>query len=208
MGTRQAVFGRGRDVMVRLPVEPVPVSSWVVPWRRERSGTDQLPEVALRLSRAVRSGVPLELAIGQVDEDMAHQHRSMRIAASQLSVGRPLADVSHDWSAHSTSDAERLLVGVIEMSVGVGADLAVALDAVGEAIREDVDHDKRRRILLTQSQMSAAVLVCLPLVFALVASLTRGFVYGSGLGLAFFGGGLCFDIAGVVWMRRLLRRLV
>lgn len=177
------------------------------PRRRAVSSGDQLPEVALRLSRVVRSGIPLESAIVQVDKDMAHQNRSVRIAASQLAVGRPLSDVSRDWSAHASSDAERLLIGVIEMGVGVGADLAVALDAVGEAIREDVDHDKRRRILLTQSQMSAGVLVCLPVVFALVASLTRGFVYGSRLGLAFLIGGLCLDFLGVIWIRRLLRRL-
>lgn len=192
---------------VRRPVtSPVAVRG-VRPWRREKSTNDLLPEIALRLSRVVRSGVPLESAIMQVDDDMAHEHRSVRIAASQLAVGRSLGDVSRDWSANTTSDAERLLVGVIEMGVGVGADLAVALDAVGEAVRDDVDHDKRRRILLTQSQMSAAVLVCLPLVFALVASITRGFVYGSRLGVAFLIGGLLFDILGVVWIRRLLRRL-
>lgn len=191
-----------RPTGVELPAKG---RSW---WSmRTKSAGDQLPEVALRLSRVVRSGVPLESALIEVDEDMGHQHRSVRIAASQLSVGRPLSDVSNDWAAHATSDAERLLVGVIDMGVGVGADLAAALDAVGEAIRDDVDHDKRRRILLTQSQMSAAVLVCLPLVFALVASLTRGFVYGTRLGFAFLVGGLFFDALGVVWIRRLLRRL-
>ncbi len=174
---------------------------------RVRSPNEQLPEIALRLARIIRAGVPLESAVVQVDEDMGHEHRSLRIAAAHVSVGRPFAEVGRDWAAHTTSDAERLLVGVIEMGVSTGADLAVALDAVGEAIREDVDHDKRRRILLTQNQMSAAVLVVLPLVFALVASVTRGFVYGSRLGAVFLAGGLAFDLVGVVWIRRLLRRL-
>ena len=93
------------------------------------------------------------------------------------------------------------------MGVSAGADLAQALDAVGEAIRDDVDHDRRRRILLTQSQMSAAVLVCLPVAFALITTLTRGFAYGDRLGFIFLVSGLSFDVVGVVWIRRLLRRL-
>ncbi len=191
---------RGVVASTALPMRPFQI-------RRRSLANEQLPEIALRLSRVIRSGVPLETSLIQVDEDMGHRHRSLRIVASHLSVGRPLVDVSADWVANTTSDAERLLVGVIEMGVGAGADLATALDSVGEAIRDDVDHDKRRRILLTQTQMSAGVLVCLPLVFALVASFTRGFAYNSRLGVAFLLGGLVFDLIGVLWIRRLLRRL-
>lgn len=173
-------------------------------WQRDQ---ELLPEISLRLARLLRAGVPLELAIVQVDSDMASQHRHLATAAQHLSVGRRLRDVSTDWARNADSDAEHLLVGVLELGVSAGADLAIALDDVGEAIRDDVDHDRRRRILLTQSQMSAAVLVCLPLLFALIASLTRGFVYGDRLGFAFLAGGLLFDAIGVVWIRRLLRRL-
>ena len=105
-------------------------------FRRRSSPDEHLPEIALRLSRIIRAGVPLESSIVQVDQDMFHRHRSLGIAASHLSVGRPLADVSWDWAANTRSDAERLLVGVIEMGVGAGSDLAQALDAVGEAIRK------------------------------------------------------------------------
>lgn len=175
--------------------------------RSRANSAEQLPEIALRLSRSVRAGVPVELAIRQVDADMGHQHRSLRIAGSQLAAGRPLADIQRDWSANTTSDAERLLVGVIEMGISAGAELGTALDSVGEAIRDDIDHDKRRRILLTQNQLSAAVLVLLPIVFALVASLTSGFVYGSRIGMAFLFSGLLFDLAGVLWIKRLLGRL-
>ena len=195
-----------------MTVRPVianeePLLPGLARFRSSSSAAEQLPEVALRLSRTIRAGLPIEVAIARVDEAMSHQHRSMRIAASQLSAGRPLADVTSDWAANTTSDAERLLVGVLDMGISAGADLASALDGVGEAIRDDVDHDARRRILLTQSQLSAAVLVCLPIVFAAAASLTSGFVYGSPWGLAFLVGGLLFDLIGVLWIKRLLRRL-
>ena len=192
-----------------VPAHPDPVVRPLVQLRSRAGRHDQdlLPEVSLRLARVLRSGGSLEPAIVQVDLDMEHRHASLATAAQHLSVGRPLADVIRDWAGHATSDAEQLLVGVIELGVSAGADLAQALDAVGEAIRDDVDHDRRRRILLTQSQMSAAVLVCLPLLFALIASLTRGFVYGDRLGAVFLIGGLSFDAIGVLWIRRLLRRL-
>lgn len=175
--------------------------------RRRASEQEYLPEISLRLARVIRSGVPLEAAIRRVDADMFHAHRNLNTAAHHLAVGRPIAQVASAWAQHSRSDAERLLLGVLELGVETGADLAVALDAVGEAVRDDIEHDKRRRILLTQNQMSAAVLVCLPLVFALVASLTRGFVYGTPLGMGLLISGLLLDIAGVLWIRRLLGRL-
>ncbi len=175
--------------------------------RSRRHDQHILPEVALRLARVLRSGVPLEPAIQQVDHDIDHAHRNLATAAQHVFVGRNLGDVIRDWTQHATSDAEHLLVGVLDLGVRAGADLAVALDAVGEAIRDEVDHERRRRILLTQNQMSAAVLVCLPLLFAAIASLTRGFVYSGRLGLAFLVGGLVLDALGVLWIRRLLRRL-
>jgi len=111
------------------------------------------------------------------------------------------------WSRNGESDAERLLVGAIEVGIGSGADRADALDAVGEAIRDDIDHDRRRRILLSQNQMSAGVLVCLPIVFAAISSLTRGVPYSGLAGMGLLASGLLFDAMGLLWIRRLLRRL-
>lgn len=189
-----------------LPIAQIPPGT---PNRRGRNTNDldQLPEVALRLSRVLRSGVPLETALVQVDTDMAHSQSAVATAARHVSSGRPVTEVVASWARHGRSDAERLLVGAIEVGIEAGADLADALDSVGEAIRDDVDHDRRRRILLTQSQMSAGVLVCLPLLFAVISSLTRGVPYAGGVGAGLLVSGIAFDVVGMVWIRRLLRRL-
>ncbi len=175
--------------------------------RRARHQHEQIPEVALRLARVLRSGVPIESAIAQVDADVARGHINTHKAARHLASGRPLSEVVTLWSRNTGCDAERLLVGAIEVGVETGADLADALDAVGEAIRDDVDHDRRRRILLTQTQMSAVVLVSLPLLFALVSSITRGVPYSGSSGYLLLAAGLTLDLLGMLWIRRLLARL-
>ena len=189
-----------------LPLAQVPRDR--SPWRnRTADESDQLTEIALRLSRVLRSGVPLETALIRVDDDMGHRHSTISVVARHVSIGRPITEVVSGWARHAESDAERLLVGAIEVGIGTGADLAGALDAVGEAIRDDIDHDRRRRILLTQNQMSAGVLVCLPLLFALISSLTRGVPYSGLVGVGLLLSGLGFDVLGLLWIRRLLARL-
>lgn len=189
-----------------LPVQEVALPS-LMQWGRRAEELDQLPEAALRLSRVLRSGVPLEIALVRVDTDMDQSHRAIATAARHVASGRPITEVVSKWARHAGSDAERLLVGAIEVGIETGADLADALDSVGEAIRDDVNHDRRRRILLTQTQMSAGVLVCLPLLFAVISSLTRGVPYTGVVGVGLLISGLVFDALGMVWIRRLLRRL-
>lgn len=189
-----------------LPIADIPNGRYGL-WRKHPDDSELLPEVALRLSRVLRSGAPLETAVVRVDADMSQKHSAVASAARYISSGRPVTEVIAGWTRRAGSDAERLLVSAIEVGVETGADLAEALDSVGEAIRDDVDHDRRRRILLAQSQMSAGVLVCLPLLFAVVSSLTRGVPYSGGVGISLFVSGVVFDALGMLWIRRLLRRL-
>lgn len=182
------------------PLEPL------IP-RTAKSDIEVLPELALRLGRVLRSGVTVEVALAEVDDDMAGRHRNLRTAAHHVSSGRPLAVVLGEWLHHAGSDAEQLMVGAVLAGIESGADLANVIDSIGEALRDDVEHDRRRRILLTQAQMSAAVLVLLPPGFALISSIARGVPYSGTAGWVFLGGGIVLDVLGLIWIRRLLRRL-
>ena len=59
-----------------------------------------------------------------------------------------------------------------------------------------------------QAQVSALVLVVMPVGFAALSSIMRGsFVFTGVVGVALLAGGLILDGIGVLWMRRLMRGL-
>ena len=125
-----------------------------------------------------------------------------------MQVGRSTPAALSDWLEESNSDAEELLIAALLLASTEGGDVGRALDVVGEGIRDDVQLEARRLVLLTQTRLSAAILVGLPLVFAGVASAARGeFVYSGVVGMMLLVVGLLLDGLGLVWIRRLLRRM-
>ena len=167
-----------------------------------------LPEIALRLGRAVRAGAPTEVALNNVGAELTHAHPQLRVVHGELRSGRPLADTIESWQRRAEGDAEQLLAVALGMGASGGGELAAALDRVGDGLRDVVALDRRRRVVLAQTQLSAGVLVALPIVFAIVASALHGGLIYEGLsGLALLAGGLGLDGLGVVWMRRLIGRL-
>lgn len=174
--------------------------------RRERAWRHGLPPFALYLSRQLRSGETIEHALVEVIADIDTPER-VSIVGRQLSAGRPLTEVLDEWS-HVATGAEELLVAALRLGPETGAPMTRALESVATALRDDRELDDRRRVWLAQAQMSAAVLVALPVLFALLSSALRGrFVYGDPLGVVVLVVGLTLDGVGILWIRRLLRRL-
>lgn len=164
-----------------------------------------LPELALRIGRALRAGQPLPGALADADDGT---HPRLAQAVGHIAMGRSSSSALQSWHDGSESDAEELLVAALVLGSTGGGETSRALDVVGEGIRDDVQLDGRRRAVLTQSRLSAALLVALPLVFALTASLATGeFVYRGMGGAVILAVGLTLDGLGVLWIRRLLRRL-
>lgn len=112
------------------------------------------------------------------------------------------------WSDDASSESEQLLVTALAIALRAGAQLGPVLDGLAVALRDELALDARRRVLLVQAQVSALVLVAMPVAFALLSSIVRGGVAFSGVtGLVLLTGGIGLDGIGVVWMRRLLRGL-
>lgn len=159
----------------------------------------------MQISRRLRSGRPLELALSEAAES---GHGSLRQVSDQIAAGRPMYDAIEEWATLAKSEAEQLLVAALLMGAESGGDIARALDLVGDGIRDDLQLDARRRTLLTQSRVSAGVLVSLPVVFAGVASLLQGQLIYRGLsGLVLLAIGVGLDLVGLAWIKRLLRGL-
>jgi Flp pilus assembly protein TadB len=184
------------------------VGDRVVRMRTRQRSQAALPELTLRLSRDVRSGLPIDRAIRTVASEMTPLPEGFVVMVNQVERGRPICDALDGWGHTASSSAERLLVAALVIGVKHGGDLARTLDMVGEGVRDDLELAERRRVLLMQTTMSALVLVSLPVGFSAAASLVRGeVIYEGPLGLVLLAAGLTLDAAGLLWMRAAMRRL-
>lgn len=189
------------------------VASWVVllrvlAHRVRRSQQERLPEVALRLSRALRAGRAIDHAFRDTVLTVGNSPPTLVRAAHQMGDGRAASDSLEDAARNASSAAETLLLSALNVGMTHGGRVADALDLVGAGLRDDVELGRRRKLLVGQSTLSAAVLVVMPLAFAIVASAVHGSVIFTGrVGGALLLAGLLLDVIGTFWMRSLLRRL-
>jgi Flp pilus assembly protein TadB len=176
--------------------------------RAVRRAQTMFPEICVRLSRTIRSGRSVEEAFDEVVAHVTPLPVGVVRVATQSSTGRPIGVAIDDWVRGAESSAERLMSSALYLGVRRGGELATTLDVVGGGLRDDLELDARRRVLLVQATMSAAVLVMLPVVFAVVASVLRGgLVFQGRLGVVLIGIGIGLDGLGFLWMRSLMRGL-
>ncbi len=176
--------------------------------RVERSAEAGLPEVALRVSRSLQTGDSLEQALRALSSNTVPLTRGLNGVIRQLRMGRPVESALDAWLMRATTSSERLLAAALTLGVSHGGPLAKALDGVGEGLRDELQHSARRRLLLVQATMSTGVLVSLPVVFAIVASVVRGAsILDGAVGMLLVVGGLLLDALGLWWMSVLMRRL-
>lgn len=209
---RTPVPGRSKHNQ-RLPLVrqlrmPSTIESRWLERRNERAWRNTLPRFITQLSRALRSGLSIDRALHEVVEATPDLPSRVRTVATQINAGRPLDASLSDWAQAARSEPERLVVTAIVLGQRSGANLGPVLDGIADAVRDELALDARRRVLLVQAQLSAAVLVVLPLGFATVSSLARGsFTFAGPIGMALLAAGLFLDGVGLLWMRRLLRGL-
>jgi tight adherence protein B len=176
--------------------------------RVDRSAEAGLPEVALRIARGLQTGDSLEQALVALSSNVAPLTGGLDRLIRQLRRGRPLEPALDAWLTSAATSSERLLAAALILGVSHGGPLATALDGVGEGLRDELQHSARRRLLLVQATMSTAVLVALPVVFAIVASIVRGAsVLDGAAGILLVVGGVLLDALGLWWMSVLMRRL-
>ena len=175
--------------------------------RLERAWQRDLPDFAMRISRTLRAGSSIDRALVEVMAEGKVPPR-IRGVAVRVQGGQPMVEVIERWSHDARSDPEALLVAALGIALRSGAQLGPVVDGLGVALRDELALDARRRVLLVQAQMSAMVLVLMPLAFVLFSSLLRGsFAFSGNVGLVLLVSGVLLDGLGVLWMRRLLRRL-
>jgi tight adherence protein B len=178
--------------------------------RREAKLRGQLPDVLTVMASSLRAGhsflQALDTVAKEIDEPAATEFN--RVVA-EIRLGRPAEDALASMGDRIGSADFVWAVLAINIQREVGGNLAEILDTVADTIRE---RDKIRRdvdTLTTEGRLSAYVLIAMPFVIALYMALVNpeyiGLLFTTGIGLVLTVIASCLMVAGIVWMRRIIK---
>lgn len=141
---------------------------------------------------------------GPCAADLAEVDGELRSGcAVQLAVDR--------WAARRPGTGVDLVADALAIAGTTGASQVAAVGAVTATLRRRQALAREARALASQAQASAAVLVTLPVGFAVVVAVlddrVGAFLLGTVAGWACLIGGLALDAAGAWWMAALVRRV-
>lgn len=166
-----------------------------------------LPALVDDLSRASRSGVSVSSALrsarvtGPLGTDLA-------LVAAALDRGLGLRRALDQWRERHPLPSVVLVCTALVLAEGSGGSRSRALAAVSDTLRERRELAAEVRALASQGRASAAVLVVAPVLFALAGSALDDrlgrFLFETRAGWACLAGGLLLDLAGGLWMARLV----
>jgi len=191
---------------------------WSVPTiaRRWRTSTkdhrllvDGLPALLENVARGVRSGVSLRQACAESAAGGGPAARGLAGAVADAERGQPLADACTRWAPPAVAPEERLAAGALALAADAGGPQARAVDGVAATLRERRAVAAEIRAHSAQARLSAVVIGVLPAAFLLWALATdrrtAAFLVAGPAGWACLSAGVGLELAGAVWMRRLLR---
>lgn len=190
------------------------VEGWLSRRREARASFAeiQLRDFAVALAAAVRAGLSLRLGLVEAGRDLDEPLGSVIASvARDLDSGRPLhAALDRIASELDLPDAQ-LLTTALAIHRRTGGQLPVLLDELAEVVGQRVEARRGSRALTAQGRASGAVLAVLPVAFVALLSGTGGDGLGAfyrtppGAGLLFLG--VLLDVAGFLWIRRIVGRV-
>lgn len=178
--------------------------------RGRRLDSAQLTAALDSVVASLASGATLNRAIEQGADLRSPVGRDLALVARRSAGGSPLIDELDGWAAASGDPGAVLAVDALAISGVTGGSHRRALERVAATLRERQALSREVDALAAQTAASAVLLVATPAVFALFMAVmhdgTGRFLLTTPAGWACILGGTILDLAGALWMRRLLRR--
>jgi tight adherence protein B len=174
---------------------------------RRRADRD-LPLLLDQVTRHLRAGSSLSAAVASAARGRSGPGTGR--LADELAAGAPLAVAVEAWRARAPTPARDLVASALSLASEAGGAVAVVLDGVNETLRERVALEREVAAVSSQARASAAVLVVAPVAFAALAAAAdprvAAVLVGSPTGWGCIAGGALLDVAGALWMARLVGR--
>ncbi|MGI5818065.1 MAG: type II secretion system F family protein [Armatimonadota bacterium] len=139
--------------------------------RRQSALTSQLPDALDMLSSALRSGYALtrgfQVVSSQMHPPIADEFQRV---LQEVQVGISVTDALEGLLARSDSYDLELVVAAMQTQLTMGGNLSEVLDNIAGMIRERVRLQGEIDAATSEGRMSAAILVAMPIVMALIIS--------------------------------------
>lgn len=194
------------------------VAVGVIPWivvaviafRRTHAFVAQLPDMLQLLGTTLRSGFSvlqgLDTVAVQLPEPMG---KEMRHVVAEARLGRPLASALDEVARRVHSEDFEWVVSAIGIQREVGGNLAELLDIVADTMNARARLRQEAHTLTAEGRMGAIVLSILPVAIGLfIYTVNPGYLtplFHSTSGKIMFFGCIVLAVAGMEWMRRVVK---
>ena len=178
--------------------------------KRLKQIEQQLPEATDMISRSLRAGHSFSTALGIVGDELPQPlGGEFRTTFDEINFGVPLNDALSGLANRVPISDLRYFVVAVLIQRESGGNLSEILTNISQLIRARLALLGKVRVLSGEGRLSAWILGALPFVVAaLVNILNPGFMrilWTDPTGLKLVGAAAVSMVAGVVWMRKIIR---
>ncbi len=178
--------------------------------KRQEAFADQLPDVILNLSSALRSGQSIQQAVATIAPDLeAPAGEELRRVVIENRIGRDLVQSFRELAQRMDSVDFDWVVRAIEINHSTGGDLPSILRRLDATIRARNHVAGTVRSLTADGRISGVVLTALPPALMIcVQFVNPGYLeplFGTSLGRLLLIGATLMLVIGGVWLTRLAR---
>jgi tight adherence protein B len=171
---------------------------------------EQLPDAADFIARALRAGHSFTNVLQIVGNELSEPLSSeFRIAREEINYGVPMSEALHNMAARIPLTDLRYLIIAVLIQRETGGNLAEILTNISYIIRGRLKLAAQVRVLSAEGRMSAWILGLLPFAVMGMLVLTNPtyvqmlWIDPTGIKLLWYG--LVMIVAGVIWLRKVIR---
>ena len=178
--------------------------------RRRARFEAQLPEALDFMTRALRAGFGLTVALGMVGDELpAPIGVEFKQGFDQISIGMSFEDAMADMAERLQSSDLNFLVIALVIHRQTGGNLTELLTSLARTVRERIKLKGKVRVLASEGRLSGLLIGALPFLLAAILSMVNP-DYMSSLwltpaGQTLVGVGLSLMAVGGVWMWKIVQ---
>lgn len=148
--------------------------------RRHKMFGIQLPEALELITRSLKAGHPVPVAISMVAREMSDPiGTEFGMVADEVTYGSDLVTALQNMFARVGHEDLPLFVTAVSIQTASGGNLREILDGLSQVIRERGKLRRKVRSISTEGRMSAYILTAVPILLACAMQVMMPEMYGS-----------------------------
>ena len=175
---------------------------------RRKKFDEQLPEALDFLSRALRAGHGLSIAIGMVGDELPNPiGQEFKTTYEELNFGLAFNDALSNLTARVSSSDLNFFVVAVLIQRETGGNLAELLGVLSNTVRDRLKLMGKVEVLASEGKLSGVLISAMPFVLGLVLSIINpgytSLLWTTAAGKNVITIGLIMMVIGALWMRKI-----